>query len=545
MDYDKLAQKFGGSESKGDVDYDSVASKLGGAPAQEEYTPPEPPFLAQVGRGMLDVGQGIKQLGLQAADYVNPRDDGTSRANEYRGQVQDEMAMYEKGQGDRFDAGRLVGNLAGTLPTALIPGMAAPSLLTRTIAGAAGGGLSSGAMFTPEGQSRLSNTLMGASLGAIIPAAMQKGSDAAKNAISNKSKEKIANFVKSRTLGDAQAIGLKVPPSSVNPSATNQMLEGISGKIKTEQAASAANKQIINRISKEYLGIADDIPLSTEVLAQKRLEYGKAYDAVRSGGRVSADDKFRETLASIGKANSNAAKDFPELASPDIDNLLKGVNKEAFDADSAVDVIHLLRDRADKAYIAGDKSLGKANKAAATALEDLLERDLTKRGFDKELVSQFKNSRQEIAKTYSIQKALNAETGDVDASKLAKELAKGKPLTGNLKTVAEFATAFPKATQNLKGSTPAISPLDYTAGMIGLASSGGNPLAAAAVAARPGIRKLILSDFYQNKFAKLQNDPTAMQRIAPILLDADAVKKLTPQSLATLFANTGSGANSE
>jgi hypothetical protein len=506
----------------------------------EESAPPKPSLLASAGRGMMDVAQGIKQLGLQAGEATGLADPGSADA--YRKQVQDEIALYERGAGNGIDVGRLSGNLVATLPTALIPGMAAPSLLTRTASSAAGGALASGAQFVPEGQSRLDNILMGGTLGAVIPAALQKGGEAAKKVIDNKAQQKIADFVKNRTLQQGQQLGLKVPPSSVNPSTTNQLLEGLSGKIKTEQSASLANRDVANKVAKDYLGIASDEPLTPELLNTLRKGYGNAYENIRGAGRIMADDDFRSALNNIAKTNTSVEKDFSGLAKPDITNLVKNVNKDSFDAGSGVDVIRILRDDADEAYRAGKKSLGKANKDAADAVEDLLDRQLTKSGYDANAVNAFRDARQNIAKTYSIQKAMNAETGDIDASKLAKQLNAGKPLTGDLKTVAEFANAFPKATQNVKGSVTALSPLDYAAGGISAASSG-NPLALAAVAARPAVRKLLLSDFYQNRFAKLQNDPSALQKIAPVLLDAEAVKRLTPQGLATLFAGTSQGSD--
>lgn len=519
-----------------------------------------PSFLASVGRGMMDVAQGAKQaylelpelgssildssgnklgLGSQTPEAMRS---GNTPARRYTRQVQDEIAQYERDKGDGIDYGRLTGNMAATLPTALIPGIGSESLAARTAAASGGGALASGIQFVPEGQSRTQNALMGLSLGTIIPPALQKGAEAAKNVLDTKASQKIADFVKSKTLSSGSDIGLKVPPSSANPSIGNQVLEGISGKIKTEQAASNANKPVINKIAKEYLGVADDVPLTAELLASKRGEYGKAYEAVRGGGDINSDDIFQKALQDISKSNSSASKYFPELAKPEISTLVKALDKKQFDADSAIDVISILRDNAEKAYRAGDNPLGKANKQAATALEDLIDRSLTAKGANPDMVSNFRNARQEIAKTYTIQKALNPETGDIDAAKLAKELAKGKPLTGDLRTVAEFATAFPKATQNIKGSSPMISPLDYAAGGLGVASSG-SPLALAAVAARPAVRKLMMTDFYQKKFAQIQNDPSALQKIMPVLLDSNAVKNLTPKALATLFAQPSQGSD--
>jgi hypothetical protein len=72
----------------------------------------------------------------------------------------------------------------------------------------------------------------------------------------------------------------------------------------------------------------------------------------------------------------------------------------------------------------------RASKKAATALEDVLEGHLTTIG-QPEALQAFKEARTMIAKTYTVEKALNQATGTVDARKLAAQLNKGKPLSGS------------------------------------------------------------------------------------------------------------------
>jgi hypothetical protein len=68
------------------------------------------------------------------------------------------------------------------------------------------------------------------------------------------------------------------------------------------------------------------------------------------------------------------------------------------------------------------------------------------------MLQSFREARQLIAKTYDVEKAFNETTGQIAASKLAAGLAKGKPLTGDLKTIAEFGAAFPKASKQIVDS---------------------------------------------------------------------------------------------
>lgn len=156
----------------------------------------------------------------------------------------------------------------------------------------------------------------------------------------------------------------------------------------------------------------------------------------------------------------------------------------------------------------GDPKARKAAAAydsAAEQLEKFLERSAQNAGRS-ELVPALRDARREIAKAHSIGKALNDATGNINARLLAKE----KYLTGDLKTAAQFAKAFPKAAQSpeMMGSLPGISPLDFaSAGIYGAAASAatGSPqglLAAGIPVLRPMARGLLTSDLYQSMMAR-------------------------------------------
>ena len=133
-------------------------------PAPVDYE--EPPFMASVGRGMLDVGQGLKQLYLQATD--------PEAAREYQRQVDEEIALYTRGRGPDagFDPGRLVGEVAGTLPTMLLPGGQATAV-GRVLKGAVEGGLAGGSLYAGENDSRIGNAVAGTVGGAAVPAGIE------------------------------------------------------------------------------------------------------------------------------------------------------------------------------------------------------------------------------------------------------------------------------------------------------------------------------------------------------------------------------------
>lgn len=105
---------------------------------------------------------------------------------------------------------------------------------------------------------------------------------------------------------------------------------------------------------------------------------------------------------------------------------------------------------------------------------------------------------------------MNPQTGAVNAVKLAADLAKNKPLTGELRKVAEFGRAFPKAAQALKEAPNSTSPLDWGAGLLAAASTG-NVLPMAGVAARPIARNALLSKAAQRNAVSTAG--TKIQRV--------------------------------
>ena len=114
------------------------------------------------------------------------------------------------------------------------------------------------------------------------------------------------------------------------------------------------------------------------------------------------------------------------------------------------------------------------------------------------LLDRFRTARQLFAKIYDLESVTNRTTGEVNARGLARLYQKGKPMTGELKTIAEAAQSFDKAMQvpSMFGHNEDWSALDF----FGAAASvlHGHPGLAATIAARPFIRnKMLLSPGYQ------------------------------------------------
>lgn len=295
----------------------------------------------------------------------------------------------------------------------------------------------------------------------------------------------------------ARQEGLTVPPTMANPSIANRMLEGFAGKLTTGQAASAKNQAKINSMVKRDLGLPDETPLTQDVLKLLRSDAGEAYQVIKGTGTVKADKEYKQALNNIVMKYQGAGKDFPDLAKNEAVDIVNSIKVGQFDADSAVDAISVLRGNADDAFARGSKGTGKAYKDAANAIEELLGRHLQNSGAPEDMVKNFQNARMVIAKTYSVENALNPTTGNIVASKLAKQLQKNKPLSPGMKSVAQFAQAYPTASREVTSSMPGLSPLDYATGGLAAAATQ-NPALLAATMSRPLVRSAILSRPYQN-----------------------------------------------
>jgi hypothetical protein len=294
----------------------------------------------------------------------------------------------------------------------------------------------------------------------------------------------------------------------------NKTLEGMAGKISTAQNASAKNQEVTNKLASKALGLPEDTFISPEILTNIRKTAGEAYENLKLSGTVKTSPKFIQALNNIKPYQDaiQASRDFPSKTANPIIEVIDSLKRPNFDVNSAVSKINILRNDADLAFRQGDKALAKANKDASQVLENTIENHLANTK-QTDLLDKFRDARTLIAKTYSVEKALNPTTGTIDALKLANQLKNKKPLTSELKSIAEFNLQFPKASQTTEkmGSLPQISPLDFATGIIAGANTGG--AAAPAMLARPMARSAALSPYVQNRLVQQPSKPNDLARL--------------------------------
>lgn len=373
----------------------------------------------------------------------------------------------------------------------------------------AGGGVAGGAM---AGLVNQEDAGAGAAIGAALPPVLRTAG-AAGNALGRVIRGPEVPETLRASVEAARGAGYVIPPTQAKPTLANRLLEGFSGKLTTAQNASARNQPVTNALARAGIG-ADD--LSPEAIQSVRNKANAAYDELAQFGQFQADDTLR---ASIQKAAGNKA--LPGIANKEVDALVESLSQQTtLDAQQTIESIKRLRYEGSGNKSAADpvkRALGSAQMKIAGALEDVIDRNLAATGAQ-DLLTNYRAARQTLAKVYDVEKALNPTSGNVDAKKLAALLKKGRPLTGELRTIAEFGSNFPKAAQTLEGmgSLPQSSPLDWTAAT-GLSLATSNPLMMAGVAARPLARAATLSPMVQNRLAS----PAASSDLANLLANPE------------------------
>lgn len=252
-------------------------------------------------------------------------------------------------------------------------------------------------------------------------------------------------------LKKSQDAGYVVPPSQVNPTVTNKVVEGLAGKAATQQSASIQNQNVTNRLAAVANGLNPDAPLTSGSLAAVRREANDGYNAIEKIGTVPTDDQYLTKVANVQAPFIKMTQDFPGTAAHPIVKEADTLTQPSFAAGSALTKIQALRDSATAAYNAGDAQGGAAYKQLAQALEDQVDRVASAKAaagdVPQNLVQNFRAARQTKAIAHTTQEALNDSSGNVSAPMLAKMLANGDPLSGDLRTIGEFGSNFGKAAQ--------------------------------------------------------------------------------------------------
>lgn len=419
----------------------------------------------------------------------------------------------------------------------------ATNALTRVAGGAVTGGASAGLVDPSTAGS-------GALVGGALPAAA-KVVGTAGNALGNLVRGPAQTPEAAAAIQAARDAGYVIPPTQANPTLANRLLEGLAGKITTAQNASARNASVTNDLVGADIGLPAGTTITPEVLEGLRKKAGEAYANVAGLGKFNAAGADLPAAANVQKGRdilTLAPKS--EVDAKDLVNAWKQANSDsnayhaaygrdanpetlakANSAGANADAIHDFL----KTQIGAQEGQTADQLLAAVAAGKLSTADLLKKTLANVERSQgapgavdaLDAARTQIAKTYGVGKATNAETGTVNALQLAAQKRSGAPLTGGLDTAASFAARFPKAAQvpEKMGSLPGVSPLDFMTSAI----TPDKLLSVLTLGARPAARALALSPLVQNRLIQSQA-PNALTQL------------LTNQQLAQLGYRVAPGA---
>lgn len=342
-----------------------------------------------------------------------------------------------------------------------------PSSSVRQLASLAGVGGASG-MAAQGTKEATGSDVAALSVGVLSPLAINAAANQARTLAAQQAAAQSRNAPKDNALAAGIQAGYQVPPSMVRPTLGNRIVESVAGKAATQQAASVNNQEITNALTRRAVGLPADAPLTPEAMqAIRRNAYQTGYEPLTNAGPLSTGRLYRQELDGIVANYEGAARSFPGAVRGDVREMVDGLRVRRLDSGDGIRMAQILRDNAGRAFASGDTALGRANRAAADAVEAQIERGAR---VQPQVMDNFREARRLMARTHTVEEAIPVGSGDVSARKLAAALQKGAPLTGELRTVAEFANNYPKAVQppQMVGS-PGVSKL----GVVGSAAAGG------------------------------------------------------------------------
>lgn len=393
----------------------------------------------QTVKGVLDIGAGALQKVLpeSVVNFVNQFDANPAAATRAVEAANAVGGMYK----DRY------GSYEGIKRTFAEDPVGAAADLSTLLTG--------GSMATARAAPSVSKTLQTASVATNPLSVITKPAQAALAAKesmfpSQLSKQQELNAVRDATLRAAQQEGYVATPGSISPTSKNIISERMAGKTHLEQLASVQNQTVTDKLARRAAGLPETAPLTSATMQDiRKAEYAKGYEPIKQIGEIKTDPVFLDDLISVESKYAGAGASFPGAVPEDVTKLIKNFSVDKFNSKDAIEVTRTLREQAKGNFRKGDDALAKAQIDVSNALENQIERSLAASNNAKaaDILEQFRLSRQRMAVSHTIEDAIKEGGGSVIASKLARDIQSGKYVSGDIKTIAEFANVFPRVSQ--------------------------------------------------------------------------------------------------
>lgn len=338
-----------------------------------------------------------------------------------------------------------------------------------------------------------------------------------KNIKKNKPTEKIFK--------EANKEGYVVAPSQTsNPTKMQQRAESAVGQSKMIEAVNIKNQEVTDRLVRKYLGLKEDAPLDALIMDQVRAKHGKVYETIKKlKGKTKTDVKGKGDLFNTKQTKTTVIHRNGDEILEDL-GLMQAEERG-------------LWRQYNFGEKAGDRAILNQAKAAGKEIEKI-EQELVKLiGYHKQpkLYNKYQKARTDIAKTYTIESAMNPVTGMVDARKLGNALGTKKGfMTGEAKKIANFARANPNAAKAPKSRVAKefeLGDIAYSAHeLLRL-----KPIKAAAPIARPLAKRYLLSPQVQNKMINSQGSAMPNKSLLDVKMGPGPENLIMPTSLLELY----------
>ena len=243
---------------------------------------------------------------------------------------------------------------------------------------------------------------------------------------------------------EAQRLGIVINPVDIQPGVATRTLASMAGE-RGKQTIASTNQQQVRKVALKDLNLPETTQLTNrDVFNKAREQLAGPYNEVRKLPTLTADQAVRTQLDSLRPDPSLIGSDrYAASINGIIDDALVKVDA-GLTGNQLLENVRTLRQRARKTYDNKNADLAAldvadTNLAVANALESMIESNI----FNPKLLSQFRDARQKMARTYAYENATDFNTGLVDTKKLSRITAKDNVLSGDIKSLGVIAGNFP------------------------------------------------------------------------------------------------------
>lgn len=242
-------------------------------------------------------------------------------------------------------------------------------------------------------------------------------------------------------------LGVAVNPATSNPTIKTRTRQFFGGKGQTDEKIAEFNRQPVHNAIAEDLGLPPESTTLDEAAFDKaRAQVAPAYDAVRGVELFKAD---KEALSQLEKLRRDPALIADKTLKGEIDSLVDSAVGRIGEGLTGDELLNNVSDLRAKAKVLRDNpnkgprdvDIADTYMGIANTLEELIDSNIG----DPKMLSNYKQARQTMAKSYVAQEITDLATGVPDVSKLARLASKPNALTGNLEKLAKGAANFPDA----------------------------------------------------------------------------------------------------